>query len=179
MRTLLTGIFTAAGLLAVGTPAFAQGVKVAYLNSQRVIQEAPGTDLVRTQIQQQLQRYEAQLKVLQDSMQKMVTDYQQKSVMLTPAEKTKREQELGQKENEIRQRAAQLEQQAAQMQEQLMKPVMDKIEKAISDLRKEEGYTIIFDVASRAIVSADTTLDLTSKVIAKLKAGSGAPTANR
>jgi outer membrane protein len=175
----MTGIFTAAGLLAVGSPAYAQGVKVAYLNSQRIIAEAPGTDLVRTQIQQEMQRFEAQLKVLQDSVQKMFTDYQQKSVMLSPAEKTKREQELVQKRTELEQRASQLEQQAAQMQERLMKPVMDKIEKAISDLRKEEGYAIIFDVASRAMVSADTTLDLTSKVIAKLKAGSGAPTANR
>ncbi len=177
MRTRFTGIFTAVGLLAVGSPALAQGSKVAYLNSERIIAEAPGADQVRTQIQQEAQRFQAQLKVLQDSVQKMFTDYQQKSVMLSPAEKTKREQELVAKRNELEERASQLDQQMAQKQQQLMKPIMDRIEKAIGDIRKEEGIAMIFDVARGPIVSADTTLDLTTKVITRLKAGAS-PTAN-
>jgi outer membrane protein len=128
-------------------------------------------------MQQEMSRFEAQVKVLQDSLQKMITDYQQKSVMLSPDEKRKREQEITQKRGELEQQASQLEQQAMQKQNQLMQPVMQQVEKVISDIRKEEGYALIFDVASRALVSADTTLDLTSKVIARLKAAPG-PTAN-
>jgi outer membrane protein len=177
MRTVFSGIFAAAGLLALASPALAQNQKVAYLDSRRIIAEAPGAQDVRDKIQQEMTRYQTQLKVLSDSVDKMFTDFQQKSVVLSPAEKTKREQEIRQKNSELEQRAAQLQQQAAQKQDELMGPVMERVEKVISELRREEGYAIIFDVASNAMVSADTTLDLTTKVIARLKASVPAPAA--
>lgn len=177
MRTVYSGIFAMAGMLAFASPSLAQAQKIGYLDSERIIREAPGAENVRTQMQQEMTKFEAQAKVLQDSLEKMITDYQQKSVMLSPDEKRKREQEIRQKEAELQQQAGQLQQQALQRQNQLMQPVMQQVEKVISDIRKEEGYALIFDVASRALVSADTTLDLTSKVIARLKAAPG-PTAN-
>lgn len=178
MRTLFSGMSVAAGLLVLASPAVAQH-KVAYLDSQRIIREAPGAEQVRTQIQQEMQRFENQLKVMQDSLQKLENDYRQKSVVLSPEEKTKRENELRQKYAEMQQKAGQLEQQAAERQDALMKPVMDRVEKVISDIRQEEGYAIIFDVASRSMVSADTTLDLTTKVLTRLRADNSSPTASR
>jgi outer membrane protein len=177
MRTLYTCIFTMAGLLAFGSPAAAQAQKLGYLDSRRILQEAPGTEQVRAQIQQEMSRFQAQVKVLEDSLRKMVTDFEQKSVMLSPEAKRQREQELAQKQNELQQQAARIEQQAGQKQNELMKPVMERVEKAIDDLRKEEGYALILDLAAGAIVSADTTLDVTSKVLTRLKASAG-PTAS-
>jgi outer membrane protein len=178
MRTLYTGIIAAAGLLAFATPTLAQTQKIGYLDSQRIIREAPGAEQVRTQIQQEMSRFEAQFKVLSDSVDKMVADYQQKSVTLSPEQKTKREQEIRQKTSELEQRAGQLREQVGMKQDSLMKPVMERVEKVIDEIRKEEGYAIIFDVASRAMVSADTTFDITTKVITRLKASAPGPTAN-
>ena len=177
MRTVYCGILAVVGLLTSATPGLAQGQKIGYLDSERILREAPGAENVRTQIQQEVSKFEAQVQVLRDSLEKMVADYQQKSVMLSPDEKRKREQELTKMQTQLGQQAQQLEQQAIQKQNELMAPVMQQVEKVISDIRREEGYALIFDVASRALVSADTTLDLTSKVIARLKATPG-PTAN-
>lgn len=176
MRTWFVGMLATAGLLAFASPVLAQGTghRVAYLDSRRILQEAPGAQEVRESMQQEMGRFQTQLKALDDSLQRMVQDYQQKSVMLSPEEKRKREQEIVQTRTQLEQQAGQLEQQAAQKQNELMKPVMERVEKVISDLRQEEGYAIIFDVASAAMVSADTTLDLTNKVIERLKAAPGA-----
>jgi Skp family chaperone for outer membrane proteins len=53
--------------------------------------------------------------------------------------------------------------------QEIMKPAMDKVDAAIDALRKEGGYAIIFDAGRGAMVSADTTLDLTKQVLARLR----------
>jgi outer membrane protein len=74
--------------------------------------------------------------------------------------------------------AEQLEIEANRKQSDLMKPVMDKVEQAIEAVRKEGGYAIIFDASNGAMVSADSTLDLTTQVIARLKGSSSSAPKN-
>jgi Skp family chaperone for outer membrane proteins len=56
---------------------------------------------------------------------------------------------------------------------------MDRVEQVIETIRKEGGYAIIFDVASSAMISADSTLDLTTQVITRLKASESSSTARQ
>src|SRR5690606_40946945 len=69
----------------------------------------------------------------------------------------------------LQQRAAQVQQNAAQKQNELLAPVMQRIEEAISAVRQEGGFAMLFDAATDAIVSADTTLDMTDRVLARLR----------
>ena len=57
-------------------------------------------------------------------------------------------------------------------------PIMEQINKIIDELRAEEGYSMIFDAENQAgvLVAADKNLDLTDKVLARLRAA-GPPTA--
>jgi outer membrane protein len=115
-------------------------------------------------------RFDAQVQVLRDSLQALVADYQRKSVLLSPDEKQKQEAVLVQKQQALQQRAGQIEQQASARQDELMKPVMDRVQKAIDDIRVAGNYGLILDVASGAMVAADSTLDLTTQVIERLRA---------
>lgn len=160
----------AVGLLAAAVPASAQQ-KVAFLDSRRILQEAPGAQEARTAIEQEMRTFQQRLTTLQDSLQRVVQDYQQRSMTLSPDARKTEEQKIAAKQRELQAQAEQLELDANRKQNDLMQPVMDRVEKAIEDIRKEGGYAIIFDAASAAMVSADTTLDLTLQVINRLKAG--------
>ncbi len=172
MRTLLSAGIAAIGLAAAASPAFAQG-RVAYLDSRRIIQEAPGAQAVRDSIQAEINAFQSQLQVLEDSLRTMMEEYNRQSVTLSPEARRQRQQEIGARQAQLEQRAAQLEQQAAQRQEQLMAPIMERIQSAISVIRQEGNWSIIFDAATGAMVSADTTLDLTTQVIERLRASGG------
>jgi outer membrane protein len=178
MRKLFATVMTLAGLLAVAAPLSAQAAtKIGYIDTRRVLQEAPGAQTARTTLEADMQRFQAQLKSMQDSLQAMMTDYQQKSLVMSADAKQKREQEIISKRTGWEQRAEQLQQEAAQRQQQVMEPIMQQVEKVISEVRQAEGFGIVFDVASEAIVSADPALDLTTKVIERLKAS--APASSR
>ena len=177
MRKFLTLAAAGASLaFAIASPLAAQTAgKLGYVDMQRVIREAPGADEARSTLEKEMAGWQAQLKVMEDSLSALMTQYQQQSVMLSADAKRQKEDEIRQKQNGWQQRAEELQTTAGQRQQALMKPIMDKVEAAITALRQAEGYAIIFDMASQAMVAADPTLDLTDKLIARLKAAT--PTA--
>ena len=172
MRKFLTFAVAAAGLaLAATSPLSAQATgKIGYIDSRKVITEAPGAAEARTTLEKEMTGWQAQLKAMDDSLATIMQQYQQQSVMLSADAKKAKETEITAKQTGWQQKAQALQEQAGQRQEALMKPIMDKIQKAINDIRQAEGYAIIFDMSSQAMVAADPALDLTDKVISKLKA---------
>jgi outer membrane protein len=177
-RNLFASLMAMAGLLAVAAPLTAQSpTKVGYIDTRRILQEAPGAQEARTTLEREMQGFQNQLKMMQDSLQAMMTDYQQKSLVMSADAKQKREQEIISKRTGWEQRAEELQNQAARRQQEVMEPIMQRVEEVISQVRQAEGFAIVFDVASEAIVSADPTLDLTPKVIERLRSAS--PTAAR
>lgn len=163
----------AVGLLAVAAPvsAQAQQQRFAYLDSRRILQEAPGAQEARTAIEQEMRSFQQRLATLQDSLQKVIEDYQKRSLTLAPDVRRTEEQRIAAKQRELEAQAEQLQLDANRKQNDLMQPVMNRVEEAIESVRKEGGYAIVFDAASGAFVSADSTLDLTTQVINRLKAG--------
>lgn len=181
MRKLPFYLFAAALLLAGATTtvsAQAATTKIAYVNSERLFQEAPGAAEARTTIQREADRYRTELALLEDSIKNMYTDYQQKQVMLSPDAKKKSEDAITAKQRTFEQKSNQYEQQITRRQEELVKPIMDRINKALEDIRKEGGYAVILDSARGSIIAADTTLDLTTQVLTRMRgpgATAGAP----
>jgi outer membrane protein len=178
MRTLWLATLVAAGTLSAA-PMTAQAQKVGYIDSRRALSEAPGAQEASTQIQAEMAKFQTQVRVLEDSVNRMMADYQQKSVTMSADARTRRESEIAQARTRLQQQAQQIEQQAVQKQEELMQPVMQRVEQVIDEIRREGGYGIIFDVASGAMISADTTLDITTQVINRLKASQSSSSARR
>lgn len=181
MRKLMTFAAAAAGLLVASAPLAAQTAptKIGYIDTRRVIQEAPGATEARTTLEKEMAGWQTQLKAMEDSLQTMVSQYQSQSVMLSADAKKQKESEIMTKRTGFEQRAQTLQEAAGRRQEELMKPIMDRVQAAITDIRTAEGYAIIFDVASEAFVAADPSLDITARVIERLKAAAPTAAANR
>lgn len=174
---LLTAVFMAQSVNAQSAPpivAAGNGAKIAYVNSERLIQEAPGAPEARTTMQREYDKYRAELALLQDSINNMIADYQQKQVMLSPDARKKQEDLIRARNATLQQRTQQADQHMEKRSQDLLQPVMDRINKVLNDVRKEEGLAVILNAAGGTIVSADSALDLTTKVLARLKAASTA-----
>jgi len=186
MRNTFAMLIGLAGFGVVATPGAEpaqQAQRIGYLNSQAIIAEAPGAVQAQQAIQQERQRLDTRIQALNDSANTMRDEYSRQSVLLSPEEKTRREDQLRQRLNALGQRAQILQEEAINRQQELMAPVMSRVEEVIEAVRKEGGYSIIFDTESGAMVAADTMLDLTSQIIERLKApangGGPLPSSNR
>lgn len=168
MRRTSFALMALAFLLTAGA-AEAQTLKIAYINSQEILLQAPGAAAAQAQFDQEMQGYQAEISQLETELQNMETALQQQQLTLSPEARANREQQLQQKFQEYQQRASQLQDVANQRRSALIQPVMDNITQIIEAIRVEGAYSLILDAAAGSIVSADPALDLTQEVITRLQ----------
>jgi outer membrane protein len=171
----------ALGALAFATiaaaPAVAQSApKIAYISSQQILSQAPGREAVEAKLQTEMNGLRQQVQAMQDSLTNMMQAYSKVQGTLSDSARAKREDAIRAKQAAFQQRTQQLQQQAQQLESELIGPIMQKIDSVIEQVRKEEGYVMVFDANAQggAIVAADSSLDITDKIIARLKAAPSA-----
>lgn len=173
MYSLVRATVVAFGLLAAGvTSASAQsGLKFAYIDSRIVLDKAPGRAAAESTFQKEYDAAQVKIKKMQDTLQAMVAAYQKTGATLTPVTRELREKEIRDKQQSYENGAQLLEAQMQQRQGELVQPMMNQIREVLESMRKEEGFAFILDVgaSSNVIVAADTTLNVTDKVISRLK----------
>lgn len=177
---LVLAVYAAAPLAAQSNPAGTaspsappQGTQFVYINSQELLQSTPGADKAQQTWNQELEKYRGEVKSLAAQVDSLEQAYQRQETMLSDAAKQRKQQEIQQKRQQLQQRTQQLEQQASQRQQELLKPILDKVRGVIEEIRKEHGYTMVFDAAGSGLLAADPKLDITDVVIQRLKAQGG------
>lgn len=162
--------FTAAAAAAPAAAQQAGSFKVAYLNSQIILQNAPGRAEAESQFEREMTTYRQQVQRMGDSLQTLIADYNKQEISLSPAAKQTRQTAIRTREDAFQKRTQELEQRAQQRQVELVQPIMERVQKVIADIRNEEGYAMIFDAGSNAgvLVAADTSLNITDKVLARM-----------
>jgi outer membrane protein len=171
--TRLAALVAALTLSMAGVLA-AQGTapKIVYVNSQKIIAQAPGRADAEAQFQKEMDQYKAQLQKMGDTLKTQIADYQKNQPTMTPTARAAREKDLGGKQQAYQQKVQELEQTAQQREAELVRPIMEQINKIIEQIRTENNYSFILDAGSQAgvVVAADSSLDITDQVIKKLQA---------
>lgn len=171
-RSMFVGLLGAAAVLVMGVaPAGAQTLKIGFVNTQRVLAETPAVAQANQTLQTELARLRAPLDTMEQRLNAASQAFQQQQATLSAAARDQRQTELQQQYAAYQQRGQQLQEQAAQRQQQLIAPVMQQINAAIEAVRREGAYTFIVDSSAQGIVAVDPALDITDRVMARLRGG--------
>lgn len=150
-----------------------QMVKIAYIDSQAIIDQDPAAQEAQKQFEADMTRYRAEVQQLGEELQTLIDQYDQQQAMLSEAAKANRQEEIRLKQTQYQQRISELEQQANMRSAELIQPVMERINGIIEEIRAAGSYAMIFDVAAQGVIAADPQLDLTPEVIRRLQAAPG------
>src|SRR5215207_876540 len=111
MRDLLRAAPLALALLTVvSLPAQAQGVKVAYVQTSTLLEQAPGRAEAEAQFEKETGGYRDQIKRMSDSLQAMVTTFERGQTSLAAAARDTRAKEIQTREAEYQRRTREIEQ---------------------------------------------------------------------
>ncbi|MEO8195059.1 MAG: OmpH family outer membrane protein [Gemmatimonadales bacterium] len=174
----MRGLIRAASLAlvmgaAVAGSASAQAApKFGFINSAAILAEAPGRLEAENRFKGEVTAYQAQLQRMSDSLQTMAANFDKEASKLDSVTRVTRAKVIQDREAAYQTRARTLDQQMQTRQADLIRPIMENLQKIIEQVRAEDGYAMIFDVAAQTsvIVAADKSLDLTQKVLARVKA---------
>ena len=174
-------VLAAAALALISGVASAQQqpARIAYVNPQALFENAPGRGDAEAQFRKETEGYRAELAKMNEQLNQLMSDYQKQEKTMAPAVKETRQRAITAKEDTLRARQAALEQQANQRQNELMAPIMESVRKVLEDIRVEDGYAIIFssEPGASPILAADKNLDITDRVVARLKTVAATKTA--
>jgi outer membrane protein len=166
--TVALVLTTAAG----GSAAAQAAPKFGYVNSAAILAQAPGRAEAEAQFNNEVKAYQAQLQRMSDSLQLLAANFDKEAPKLDSATRETRAKLIRGKETDYQTRARQLDEQMQNRQAELVRPIMENLQKIIEAVRVEDKYSMIFDVGSQTsiIVAADKSLDITQKVLARVKA---------
>jgi outer membrane protein len=145
--------------------------KIGYINSAQLLQQAPGRAEAEAQFDREVGVYRQQIQRMDDSLKTMMTTFDRDAPKLDSTTRETRRTAIGQKEVEYQQRARGLDSTMQARQAQLVKPIMERVQAVIETIRAEDNYSVILDVGAQVsvVVAADKRLDLTDRVLARLK----------
>ena len=143
--------------------------KFGHVNTQEIVQAMPEFTTARTDIEKLTQQYEADLKSMQDELQKKAEAFEKEEATLPENIKTRRNQELPDLYQRIQQTYQDNQQALAKAQQEKMQAITTKVLDAIKAVGQEGGYVYVMDM-SAGIPYISTTLssDVTAQVKAKL-----------
>ena len=146
---------------------FAQ--KFGHVNSQEIVQAMPEFTKARTDIEALTKQYEADLKSMQEELQKKSEAYEKEQATLPANIKERREKELQDMYQKIQQSYQDNQQALAKEQSERMQAITTKVLDAIKQVGQSGGYVYIMDLTGGIpYISTTLSTDVTSQVKAKL-----------
>jgi len=140
--------------------------KYGHVNSQEVLRGMPGID----SLQVKLEKFQ---KSLEEEFNMMVEEFQTKKekldtdgAFMSSSVRKMREEELLSLQNRIQEFQYNVQDDLQEEQMKLLQPFQEKLQNAINDVAKENGFTYIFDV--QTLLYADGGEDITVLVKKKL-----------
>jgi outer membrane protein len=147
-------------------------IKIAYVNTQALMEAAPGRAAAESLLKKEGDALTASLQKLQDSVNALLTKYQKDEPTLSATAKDTRQKAIQSLETDLQAKNLKAQQQFQQRQAEVMAPITDAVKKVLDDIRVEDGYAVIFqnDPGQSVIVSADKNLDITDRIVSRLRA---------
>lgn len=153
-----------------GAPA-AAGQRLAFISSRTILDSTPGYVAAESTFYREFQGMRDEVQKLQQQLDSAVQAFDQASIALSPAAKDAKRRDLQQMQDRMTRRSSSLDSLARARNQELLGPFQARINLIIQGIRAEGNYAFIFDgdAQGTGIVAADPALNLTSRVIGRLR----------
>ena len=155
-------------------------MKIGYANVEMIMLSMPDVKQIESNLRTFQSKIEQQLQTKQAYAEGKLGEYQQKKEGNTfkAGEEDSLKRELIKLDEEIKAFASEQQRVLGKKEGELLKPLQDKVKKAIDEVAKEENYTHVFNSyvsQTSVLITAPPDDDLTPKVLKKLNVAPPTP----
>ena len=159
------------------TQSHAQGIKICYVNSAKILQEFPEAIEAQKKLDQMGLQWQTELEKMEKDLQQKYEDFQKKEPLLKDEEKRAQRDDLialQQKGVQYRQEKFGNDGSLAHTTDSLLRPIKQKVMKVIEQVAKDQKIQFMFDRNDQILVLlyGEPKYDYTHDVIARLMRGS-------
>lgn len=149
-----------------------QTTKYAYVDTEFILGKLPEYEEAQKKLNEMSEGWEKESKAKYTEVEKLEKAYTQEKILLPEAERKKREEEIQSKRTEA------MEFQRVKFgvngelfteRQKLIKPIQEKLYKAIKEVAESGGFTFVFDIAGQSnLLYADPKQNKSDLVLKKL-----------
>jgi outer membrane protein len=143
-----------------------------YVDTKYVLDNMPDYSQAQKELNEQSQKWQNEIIARYEAIDNMRKAYQAERVLLTADMKRQREDEIAQAEKEakeLQKKRFSLNGDLFKKREELIKPIQDKIYKALVELAESGNYMVIFDKSNESsIIFASPKYDKSDRILKKL-----------
>jgi len=158
-------------IIALGATLYSQNIRVAYINSTRVMAEASETREAQRLFEIEREKWNSEIDDMSAEITRLESEYERRKLTLSPEGKQEAEAAIVAK---MRERQTRVESiygengQAERVNNELLAPIMTRLREVLNTIAIDENYAVIFDASSSGIVWAQERLDITQQVIIEM-----------
>ncbi|HRD53616.1 MAG TPA: OmpH family outer membrane protein [Flavobacteriales bacterium] len=161
-------VITLALLLSGAQAAMSQALKLGHIDRQRLLLTLPERKGAEEKMQAFAKVLDERLKAMGAEYQTKVADAQARAETMTQTEREMIVREINELEQRIQAAQEKAQEDLAKQEEELLKPMIEKTNKAIKESADENGFTYILDVSTGMVLYFDKGEDIMPLVKAKL-----------
>lgn len=150
---------------------YSQNVKFGHVNGNELIQAMPEFDSAQVKLEKFRQELVNNLEIMSVQLNNMNDAYTKDSKNWTDIVKQTKEQEIIDLNKRMQDFQANAQEQLQTKQVELFQPIQVKVDKAIKDVGKENGFIYVFDVGSGVLLYFDETKSTNVMPLCKAKLG--------
>ena len=149
-------------------------MKLGYIDSEALREKLPDFRAAQVQLERLHQQYEGEATERKNKLDKLEEDFHKQELLISEVRRAGLKAQLDEQKKQLQdftQKTFGADGELMKKNVELSGPIFEKVNAAIQELAKEDGYDFIFDVAAAnsAIVFAQERYDLTEKLLNRMK----------
>lgn len=152
-------------VLVSAAPAFAQTVKIGYVDLQKALNLSSAGKSAKDQIAAKVKEYEGQVAKRQDELKKMKDELEKQAVLLSDEARGRKEREYQQKLKDFQRFTKDIQDELQQKDADFTRRILEELLQVIKEFGDREAYTVILEKSESSLLYAADHTDLTDRII--------------
>ena len=165
MRTVLAAVLPVALLAGAYSATAAAETKIAVIRTPALLRDAPQVRSADQKLKAQFQKREDELKTEGRKLDEDIRKFQREADTMSPQQRTTAQNDLNTRKTNFDIKQRQFGEEAQQKNAELRRAVLERVNEAIEQIAKEQGY----DVVLQDPAFANSALDITDQVLKRLE----------
>jgi outer membrane protein len=167
------GVAVASALLAgAAAPARAQGLNIAVIDVNRVLNESEAGKVAKKKVEDRYQELKKQIDAKQGEARKMKEEIEKQKILMGKEKLREKEEALGAKVAELQQMAAKSEKEMQTRQNELTREILKVVEVQVDKAVADGKIDLLLD-KSAGVIHNTPSLDITDKVLEMVNKNGG------
>ncbi len=162
-KVRLAVIFCCLCLLA--TPIWASNFKIAIVDMQKALNMCEAGKVAKARLQKKFEKMKKDLDARQKELEKLKQELEKQSLMLSLDAKRDKEREYKRKLRDFQDLYQDYKQEMTRAEYEAIQPILRDLKRIAEEIRKKEGYLVVFEKNSAGIICYEHGIDITDKVI--------------